>query len=186
MAVLTGGGGLGGNHHLPTGTTAQSGASAPSGGGGNSSANVSYNTGSAEQAANAAVSAATGVCAFSFYATPGASAAATAMNRAGVAAAIAVPMPFRGSLVGLAVQGTAAKAGGTLTLNVRKNGTAFDAMASYSLPNASRGTTQFAKGSYGFERDDYLDVTYTTDSSYTPTTTVVEVTVFVYMDQQQA
>lgn len=125
-----------------------------------------------------------GVHAFSWYETPVASETDAVMFRAGVGAGLAMPMLYRGSIVGIEVSGTAAKAGGTATFNVRKNGTKITG-AQIVWDNVQRDVERFAKGTYGFARDDYLDVVFTTSSGYTPTTTVVEVTIWVTNDPEE-
>lgn len=116
-----------------------------------------------------------------FYATPGTGATATAMNRPGSANTSGVEMPFRGSITAISVSGSAAKAGGTASFTVYVSGTATS--ATHTWTNVQREYTLFAKDTAGFAAGDYLDVRFTTDGSYTPTTTVVEVMVWVSVDQ---
>lgn len=123
--------------------------------------------------------------AFGFYATPTAGASATAMNRPGVAAALAVPMPFRGSVVAITLRGTANISAGNLTLRVRKNGSNLASnmvFAEIVWGSGAQAIARFSKGAFGFVRDDRLDLTFTTSSGYSPTTTVIEGIIWVTQD----
>ncbi len=123
--------------------------------------------------------------ALSWYDTPAASGDSTAMKRAGVGAALAVPMQYRGSVVGLALSANAAKSAGTCSFIVRIDGAPTGAVLTWANGTA-RSTNAFAKSAYAFNRDDYIDVVYTTNGSYSPTTTTVEITVLVAIDQTEA
>lgn len=124
--------------------------------------------------------------AYSFYATPGASATDTAMSRPGAAAAIPVVMPYRGSVVAVVLSANANKTAGTAVFEIRKNGTKLSTLgvsAALSWDNSiQRKTVRFAKSTYGFAKDDYLDVVFTTNGTYAPTTTIAEITVYVTLD----
>lgn len=119
---------------------------------------------------------------YSWYATPGASATDSAMSKAGVAAALSIPLPFRGSIISIGVAGTAAMTGGALDFNARLNGV----KEIGTSMTGQRKVERFAKGKFPFARDDYLDVVFTTNAGYAPTTTVYEVTVGVVQDSAQA
>jgi hypothetical protein len=135
----------------------------------------------APQAAN--LGTASGVVAYTFYATPTTSQTNIAMTRAGHAAALSIPMPYKGSVVALALEADTAKTAGAANFTVRKNGTSTS--AAFFWANNQRQNTQFSNGQITFARNDYLDVTYTTGSTYAPTTAKVEVTVYLAIDQQQ-
>ena len=125
---------------------------------------------------------------YSFYATPGAGASATALNRPGVAAATDIPAIYRGSVVAIALSGTASISAGNLVLTVRKGGTPLTVPAGTCQLTWSSGDyaiARFPKGDYGFERDDQLDVTFTTTSDYSPTSTVIDVSLMITQDSSE-
>jgi hypothetical protein len=126
-----------------------------------------------------------GIAEFSFYATPGISANGTPMTVAGVAVAVPTVALFRGSIVGITYSADAAMTAGTCTFTLRINGTATGAILAWTT-STTRGSAAFPKGDYGFVRDDYFDVTFTTNGSYSPTSSKVLVTLYAYADQQEA
>lgn len=122
---------------------------------------------------------------YSFYETPGASATNDTTLRPGAAVAIPVVLPFRGSIVAITLSADANKSAGTATFNVRKNGTVIAGCSLTWSTGVQRQVTRFSKGTHGFVRDDYIDVVFTTNGTYAPTTTVVEVTVWTTQDASQ-
>lgn len=126
-----------------------------------------------------------GLTPLSFYATPGAGASATAMNRAGVAAAIPVKIPFRGSVVAITLSSTGNISAGSLTLRARKNGSTMTnqtQVAQLVWTSEDTAVARLNSSLFGFVRDDEIDLTFTTTSSYSPTSSVIEGIIWVTQD----
>lgn len=129
-----------------------------------------------------------GIVPYSFgFASLGASQSNLRASRtvAGLARQIAVPVPFRGSVVGIGFSATGNKTGGTATFTAFRNGTALEAAVSWA--NATnKGLAAFPRGRHGVSVGDDLDIRATTDASFAPTTLDVEVILYVVEDTSTA
>ncbi len=119
-----------------------------------------------------------GMTVISFYVTLVASQTDAQMLRPGVATASSVPMPFRGSILGMSFTNATGAPTNVTGFTVFVNGTSSGATLA---PTLQRDYTAWPKGTYGFSKGDYLDVRYTTGSG--SSTFACEVDVFVLLDQ---
>ena len=110
-----------------------------------------------------------------------ASQTAVALARAGDAQWAAFDGKFiavrAGSVTGVAVKSNAARAAGTLTVEVTKNGTGIGLTAVLDGTNTTFKATTQAKDSDAFVAGDELGVTITTDAGWLPTTADIRVVI---------
>ena len=122
------------------------------------------------QSASSAAITEPGIVAYSFYSTTNASGQ---WLRPGAANALSVPVPFRGSVLGMSFRASTACSG---TYTVYFGGTASQAKLTVSALTSTYST--WPKGTYGFAAGTAVDVR----ASNVATSAVVEVIVYVAQD----
>jgi len=132
----------------------------------------------------------TSLQALTFYVTPAASQSSTALLRPGSAAALSLVAPYRGSIVAITHSASANKTAGTCTFTPRL-GAGTTSLTKIKEGHAwnngtANGSTAFSPGTHGFNKGDVLDIVYDTDAAYTSSGAAVEVTIWVYVDQNDA
>lgn len=110
-----------------------------------------------------------GVVPFAFYSATNASGQ---MLRPGIAAAVSVDLPFRGSIVGLAVRCSAANSG---TYTVHVDGTATE--AAVVLSSDTNGLETYSKDSFEVADLQAVDVRITDESGGNPVEAVLYISV---------
>jgi len=110
-----------------------------------------------------------------------ASQSAVALDVSGLAGNTEIVMPYAGSVLAISIASNAARAGGTLTVDVTINGVATGLQAVLDATNTTYHRATQAKDTDTFAAGDRLGVKITTDASWTPTTADIVVAVLVEM-----
>jgi len=91
-------------------------------------------------------------------------------------------VPFRGSIVGMGMKSSGNKTAGVATFTVGRNSVKTAAVLTWNNSTA-KGIVSFPKGQYPFVAGDELDIRFDSDGSYSPTTNVIFVDLYLYVDQ---